>query len=94
MIIRYQNYVEKCMKKKWKKGGNVGHDPMYLWLFLQNLVISHEWGNDRIVIISMIICDTAYGYSSHGGDRKYWSTVTPSIGLFIKHLRVYLYSWR
>jgi hypothetical protein len=32
MIIRYQNYVEKCMKKNCKKrgGDNVGHDPMYL----------------------------------------------------------------
>jgi hypothetical protein len=32
MIILYQNYVEKCMKKiaKKREGGNVGHDPMYL----------------------------------------------------------------
>jgi len=35
MIIRYQNYVEKCMKKNIaiKKGGNVGHDPMYLCIY-------------------------------------------------------------
>ena len=34
MIIWYQNYIEKCMKKNWKKGGNVGHDLMYLWVLL------------------------------------------------------------
>ena len=42
-------------------------------------------------IISMIICDTDYSYSSHGGDRKYWSTVTPSIGLFI-NIFVFMYT--
>ena len=36
-------YVEKCMTKNLKKGGNVGHDPMYLCFYDHNFpyVVRH-----------------------------------------------------